>query len=98
MINHDSSVDDIEAEWKKCVSLRESILQDRMRIEAELSARKRRLKELMAACTEAGFNPSTIAEDIRHLREVTVLKISTFQADLEAAQGLIAPMLREIGG
>jgi chaperonin cofactor prefoldin len=86
------------AKYKKLQEKRTKLLDDKRRIEAELNARKRALKDALDACRSAGFNPDTLAEDIKKLKEVLYVKLNVFEADLAAAEEKMKPLLAEIDG
>ena len=92
----DTTIEQIEARWKACQARRSTLVEEKMKISAELGTRQRTLKDRMQACTDAGFNPATIDEDIRKMKEVIVIKIENHDAELAAAEAIIAPMLSEI--
>jgi chromosome segregation ATPase len=96
MEDRELSAAELENRYKELNQRRETLQQSKMRIEAELSSRKRELKNLMKQAEEAGFDPSNLKEDIKRLKQVLTVKLDTFQADLEAAERLIQPMLKEI--
>ena len=86
------------AKYKKLQEKRTKLLDDKRRIEAELNARKRALKEALDACRAAGFNPDTLADDIKKLKEVLYVKLNVFEADLADAEEKMKPLLAEIDG
>jgi chromosome segregation ATPase len=96
MEEHEASVEELENRFKTLNQRRETLQQNKMQIEAELSSRKRELRNLMKQAEEAGFDPSNLKEEIRRLKQVLTVKLDTFQADLEAAEKIIQPMLKEI--
>lgn len=90
------TVEELDSRYKVLNARRESLHRDKMKIEAELNSRKRELKNLMKQAEDAGFDPSNLKDEIKRMKQVLVVKLDTFQADLEAAEKLIQPMLKEI--
>jgi len=90
------SVEELEARYGKLVGRRDKLRQDLVTVEAELAARQRNLKKLMDECRAAGFDPDDLQEEIRKTAEVVKLKLDAFEADLEAGEKIVAPMLEEI--
>lgn len=88
---------DIEKKYQELNSRRETLLASKLKIEAELAARKRALKEAMDECKKLGLNPDTLADDLKTMREVLNVKISVFEADLNSAEEAMKPLLKEIG-
>lgn len=93
----DVSQDEIIKRYKTLSQKRDQLLTDKIKIEAELSARKRSLKEAIDSCKSAGFNPDTLTEDIKKLKEVINVKLDIFEADLKNAEDIMKPMIKEIG-
>lgn len=91
------SVEDMDTRYKKLLKRRDAVQQNKIRVEAELSARKRALKEAMEECKKAGFNPDDLPEEIARAKEVLSIKLDNFDADLVTAETIIEPMLKEIG-
>lgn len=88
---------DIEDRYKSLSSRREALASNVMKVNAELNARKRALKDAMEECKKAGFDPDKLAEEIKTMKEVLVVKMDIFEAELKAAEDQVRPMLREIG-
>ena len=91
------TTEEIIQKHKDLVAKREKLLTSKITIEAELNSRKRALKDAIEACKSAGYNPDTLAEDIKKLKEVLNVKLNVFEADLTTAEDLMKPMLKEIG-
>jgi len=89
--------EEIISKHKELVAKREKLVSNKMKIEAELNSRKRALKEAIDACKAAGFNPDTLGDDIKKLKEILNVKLNVFEADLSTAEDLMKPMLKEIG-
>lgn len=87
---------DIETKLKNLQSRREAVKASKMKIEAELEARKRNLRSIMNECKEAGFDPDNVADEVTKLEEVIRVKLEVFEADLATAEAQIAPMMKEI--
>jgi chromosome segregation ATPase len=92
-----SEVSRLEARYKDLVSRREALRGDITTVEAELGARRRRLKSLMEEADSEGFDPNNIQEEIRKGTEVIRVKLDAFQADIEAGEKMVRPMMEEIG-
>lgn len=90
------TIADLEARYNSAIERRDRLKQDKTTIEAELSARQRNLRKLMDECRAAGFDPDDLQEEIRKGAEVVKLKLDTFEADLEAGEKIVKPMLEEI--
>jgi hypothetical protein len=86
----------LEAKHKRLTSKRDELMKSKMKIEAELSVRKRALREAMDECRKQGFDPDTLAEDIKKLKEVLSVKLDVFEADLVHAEEQMKPLLKEI--
>lgn len=93
----ESTVEDLERTHKACVQKRQALETAKARVDAELSARKKALKEAMEDCKKDGFNPDTIEQDIKHLKQVVSVKLETFAADLSSAEEQMKPLLKEVG-
>jgi chaperonin cofactor prefoldin len=92
----EDKMDDIETRYKDYATKREKVLQSKMKLEAALSERKKNLREAMEECKKMGYNPDTLAEDLKKMKEVLLVKLSVCEADLSAAEEQLAPMLKEI--
>lgn len=94
----EKTIDEIDAEYKTLSARREQIVQNKLRLEAECNTRKRLLREAMQECKDAGFDPNNLQDEIRRAKEVLTTKMDIFRAELDAADELMKPMLRELGG
>ncbi len=92
------AIDDLDEKYKRLSRRRDSLQQDKTRIEAELEARKRALKNQMEAAKREGYNPDNLQEDIRKNEEILALKLDNFEAELADAERVMKPMLEEIKG
>ncbi len=90
------SIEDLDERYKRLVQRRDTLQQNKNRIEAELEARKRNLKAQMEAAKKEGFNPDLLPEEIRRSEEVLILKLDNFEAELDEAERILKPMLEEI--
>lgn len=97
MTMEDKAVEDIDARYKSLLKRRDAAQQSKVLVEAELAARKRALKEAMEECKKAGFNPDNLPEEIQRAKEVLVIKLDNLSADLDAAEAIMKPMLKEVG-
>jgi DNA repair exonuclease SbcCD ATPase subunit len=91
-------IEDLDEKYKRLSRRRDSLQQDKTRIEAELEARKRALKSQMEAAKKEGYNPDNLQEDIRKNEEILALKLDNFEAELADAERVMKPMLEEIKG
>ena len=90
------NIEVIEARAKSLMSRRNSVQKDVDRLSAVRDEKRRNLKETLTSCTDAGFNPSTLAADIDHMSQVIMTKMDVCEADLDASEKIIRPMLCEI--
>lgn len=90
--------EDLDEKYKRLSRRRDSLHQDKTRIEAELETRKRSLRLQMEAAKKEGYNPDNLMEEIRKSEEVLALKLDNFQAELDEAERVMKPMLEEIKG
>ena len=87
---------DIESRSKSATARYNVIVADKMKIDAEHEARKRALRSVIEECRKAGFNPDTIADEIKKMKEVISVKLYLFEADLASAEDQIRPMMKDI--
>ncbi len=92
----DIETEDIEARYKRLSTKRESLVASKMKLDAELAVRRKALRDAMEECKKQGFDPDTLAEDIKKMREVLVVKLNVFEADLLDVEEQIKPLLKEI--
>lgn len=92
----ETSITELESRYKEFTRRRDRLQQNKMLVEAEHASRLRELKNLYKQAEEAGFDPNNIKEELRRRTQVLVVKLDTFQADLEAAEALMQPMMQEI--
>ena len=95
---HEHDIEELDAEYKRLVVRRDDLRANKARIEATLDARKKNLKKLLDEAKGAGFNPDNLPEEIRRTKQVLRLKLDNFGTELNEAQALMEPMLREIDG
>lgn len=89
-------IDDIEARFKD-VQTRLRVAQDnKTRIVTVHDMRKKDLRDKIQACKSAGHDPETLEQDINDACSVISIKLDNLEADLKAAEEMIAPMLQEI--
>ena len=89
-------MEDIETRYKQYKLKRDKALQNKLKIEAALAERRKNLREAMEECRSMGYDPDTLSEDIKKLKEVLLVKLSVCESDLKAAEEQMEPMLREI--
>lgn len=94
----DDSVEELELKVKSLNQQRD--IQQRMKdkIEAHKDAARKNLKDLLDGARKAGFDPENLQEEIRHSKEVLVVKINTFAADLDESEKAMRPMKQAIEG
>lgn len=90
--------EDLAERYKSLSQRRDTLMRDKNKIEAELEARKRNLKAKMEEAKKEGFNPDSLADDIKRSEEVLRLKVDNFETELDEAERKMAPMLDEIKG
>jgi chromosome segregation ATPase len=90
------SVDEIERKFKDLSKRRNELSSSINKIEAELAARKRQLKERMDACRADGFEPSDLQNQLNRNIQVLSVKLDVFEAELKDAESAVRPMLAEI--
>jgi archaellum component FlaC len=91
-------IEELELRYKSLLSRGNNLSQDKIRIDAAQSENKRTLKTLIEECKKLGYNPDTIQEDIRRSKEVLVIKLDNYKADLDVAESILKPMMKEISG
>lgn len=96
MAGKTESVRDLEERYKGLQERLASLKADKSTVEAELAARQRALKKSMDECRDAGFDPDNLQEEIRRAREVASVKLDTFEADIEAGEKIVRPLVEEI--
>ena len=94
----EKSVEELDAQYKQLSQKRETLTTAKVQIEAELNARKRILKEVMEDCKKAEVNPDNIQEDLRRMTEVLHIKMDNYAAEIDAAEAIMKPMLKELAG
>jgi len=95
-MSEELSIEQLESKHKSLVSRRDALQNDLNRIQAARDERKRTLKDTIEECKKEGLNPDTLASDIQHMRSVLTTKMDVISADLNEAEAIIRPMLREI--
>lgn len=92
----DKDIDNIVTQYEGLTTKRETLAQNKLKVEAELSARKRALKTVMDDTRKAGYDPEKIGEELQRAKEVVMLKMNVFKAELEEGENMIRPMLKEL--
>ena len=90
------SVQDLEARHRSLMERLGALRVEKGTIEAELEARRRALKRSMDECRAAGYDPDNLREEIRRDTEVVKVKLDTLQADIEAGEKIVRPLVEEI--
>ena len=93
---NDVSLEELETRYKTLTQRGNILSQDKVRVEAAQAENKRTLKNIMEECKKNNWDPNTIQEDIRRAKEVLSLKIDNYETDLNAADIILKPMLKEI--
>jgi chromosome segregation ATPase len=93
---NDKDIDDIVTRYETLTAKRETLSQNKVKLEAELSARRRALKKVMDEATEAGYDPNKIQEELQRAKEVLDLKLDNFKTELEEGESMVRPMLKEL--
>lgn len=88
--------EEIETQYKKLEERRQICIQNKMKIEAELEARKRELRSIMEEVKKAGYDPDDLPEEVKKAREILITKMQILSSDLDHAESVIKPMLDSI--
>lgn len=96
MSAEDPTIEELETRYNELVKKHSAVTQSKNRVDAELSVQKRALKKIMDDCREAGYDPDKLQDEMKRLKEVLVTKMNVFAADLDAAENILRPMIREI--
>jgi len=94
----DQNLEELESRFKALSQRGNSLSQDKLRIDAAQAENKRTLKNIIEECKKLGYNPDTIQEDMRRSKEVFRIKLDNYEVDLNAAENILRPMLKEISG
>lgn len=89
-------IEDVTEQHRVLVARRDELDRNKGRVDAALTERKRRLKQLMDEAREAGLDPDNLDQEIRRRIEVIRVKHETIVAELAEAEKMIKPMLEEI--
>lgn len=92
----DSSVEEFEARYNSLVKRGNDLERDKNKVEAELSSRRRSLKDNMEQARKDGFDPNQLPEEIRRSKEVLATKLDLYSTDLDAAEKVMRPMIAEV--
>ena len=85
-----------EARYKDLTTRADSVNNAKIRLEAKRDSARSQLKEAMDEAKEAGLDPNNIEEDVQKAQQVLTIKLDNFQADVEAAEAIAKPMLKEL--
>lgn len=88
---------DILSDFKELMTRHQELTTIKMKADAELEARKRALRTAMEECTNDGYDPNTLDDEIKKTEEVLQVKLKIFRADLDTAEEQLRPMMKEIG-
>jgi len=91
-----NSVDQMTARYKELQAKRTTLVEAKIKIEAELASRRRALKEALDKCVSLGVAPDELDNHIIKLKEVIAVKLDLFEADLKTAEAHLKPMIQEI--
>lgn len=89
----DTEIDSLENRYNSSLARRDVLKNNISTISAELSAHQRNLRKLMDEAIENGHDPDNLKEEIRKDIEVVSLKLDAFEADLEAGEKIVKPMV-----
>ncbi len=92
----DKDIDDIVAKYEGALTRRDTLSQNKNKLEAIGSERKRALKKVMDETRAAGYDPDKIQDELQRSKEVADLKVNNLIADLDEGENLIRPMLKEL--
>lgn len=92
----DKEVEDIIAKYDGCITRRDTLLRNQNQLEAERDARKRALKEIMDEARAAGYDPDKIPEEFQRAKEVALIKVDNFAADLTTGENMLSPILKKL--
>lgn len=90
------SLEDLETRYKTLTQRGGILSQDKVRVDAAQTENKRTLKNIMEECKKNNWDPNTIQDDIRRAKEVLSLKLDNYESELNAAEVILRPMLKEI--
>lgn len=93
-----TQVEDLVRRHKELLERRSTLERQKASILTLKKERTNRLAGLMAKCREAGFEPNDLREQVQHLASVAKVKLDTWNAEIEASENMIKPMLSEIKG
>lgn len=85
-----------EARYKDLVTRADAVNNAKIRLEAKRDSARSQLKEAMDEAKEAGLDPNNIEEEVQKAQQVLTIKLDNFQADVEAAEAIAKPMLKEL--
>lgn len=89
-------VEDIDARYKNLSARKDVLQRNKDKIEAELEARQRSLKNLLDEARKDGYNPANLKEEIQRAEEVLIIKLDNFETELNEAEQSIEPMMKEL--
>jgi len=92
----DKDIEDIEAKYKDLVARKDTLQANVTKVSTEHAVLKRQLKDAMEEAKKAGLDPNNLQEEIRRAKEVLLLKMDNFSADLTEGETQIAPMLKAL--
>lgn len=92
-VGDDGDIGDIESRYKDLCRRRDSLKSDHGVVMAHLEARQAALKKLMDECRALGYDPENLPEKIRREKQVIKVKLDNLEADIEAGEKIIRPML-----
>ena len=90
------SLEDLETRYKTLTQRGGILSQDKVRVDAAQTENKRTLKNIMEECKKNNWDPNTIQDDNRRAKEVLSLKLDNYESELNAAEVILRPMLKEI--
>ncbi len=85
-----------EARYKDLVGRADNVNNAKIRLEAKRDSFRSQLKEAMDEAKDAGLDPNNIEEEVQKAHQVLTIKLDNYQADIEAAETIAKPMLKEL--
>ena len=89
-------VDELIQLQKDLSSRRESLVQNKNKIEAVLKVNKRALEQTMDEAREEGFDPNNLKEELQREAEAVSVKLNILKGDIEAGEKIVVPILKAI--
>lgn len=91
-----NKVEDLLKKANELASRRESLVQGKAKVEGQLSQLQKELKKCMDEAKEEGYDPNDLKEELKKAVEVAEIKLNNLEADIEAGEKILSPMLNKI--